>query len=128
MKNVVKYLILFALVLTFTNCKKDWEKYPSDIPNWLKSKIKGYGKTGGCLYHTATTLTINEYKNNNNDSIIYAFEGYTNHGQIIYYDYSGNMFCNYYLSLMVYSCGYYIKDHYNYSRNIWAQNRKYCNY
>ena len=62
-------IILLVFVLIFSNsCKKD---YPSDIPQWIKEKIKMY-KYLEDENHLKTPVSIVEYKDNY-ENCIYLF-------------------------------------------------------
>jgi len=120
MKNILKITILIIFITTINGCKKD---YPKNIPSWLKTKIDKMGKRGGCLMG-GTTLEIYEFKNNNNDSLLYEFSGYTDPAYTCYYDYSGNIYCEEYAGHI--ECYNYICNHYHISRAIWKQDPKKC--
>ncbi len=121
-------IILLVFVLIFSNsCKKD---YPSDIPQWIKEKIKMY-KYLEDENHLKTPVSIVEYKDNN-ENCIYLFDYSPISGGVDRYDYydsSGFEIC---------SCiwcwnpgqgctinGQLIHDVYKESRVIWSC--RFCN-
>lgn len=88
----MRKILLFLFILTFfstMSCKKD---YPSDIPKWLKEKIKERKRAlGGDPYDT--DHSIDEYVKNDNGQTIYVIDVACDPGYYEYYDCSGNLLC-----------------------------------
>lgn len=70
-------LILLISAILFS-CKKD---YPSDIPQWLKEKIRVYKEDDSKAYYSAPKSIV-EYKSNT--EIVYVF-----HNQELIFNYDG---------------------------------------
>ena len=119
MKSILKLIFLTLLVMFVISCKK----YPKDIPVWLKDRIDGFGKKGGCLQY-GSVLTINELKSKTNDSIIYEFCYPGGPSKTLFYDINGNLICEYNPFIGVLDCP--CMHTFSKNRNIWTQNPKHC--
>lgn len=89
-KKYVLLLFLFAIIVEFTtSCKKD---YPSDIPDWLKNKIRSIKEfNGGCSGSNCGCIVMDEYKFK--DSCTVFLFSCTGDGVITLWDNGGNSLC-----------------------------------
>lgn len=123
MKNIFNSFLVIYLLVFIGACQK--EKYPADIPQWLKDKIEYCGKKGNCCDGN-TPLRISEYQDPATGQTIYLFKKYVNPTGYDLYDANGDLQC--YLEVGQYysPCGNYIFGSCIYVREIWTQSEKNC--
>lgn len=118
MKKLLFPILLLALLFSQSAC----HKYPDDIPDWLKDKIKGLEKETrwhkGCLNEHC--MTIHEFKMNG--AIFYFFDpGDNTYMGLNYYkvyNYHGIEQCDFVPANPIEACPY---DPAEYIRLIWSE-------
>ena len=100
--------------------------YPSDIPDWLKTRIDKC-KYGKCC--SSGISSVDEYINNANQNKIYKISDHNiSMASKYYYDFDGNTVCIYnsHFNINSDSCGSIKLSELKYTRNVWHVEQKKC--
>lgn len=116
--DFIKIIMLMVCFFVSNSCKKD---YPNDTPKWLKEKIIEYKRIEDNL-HIQTPVSIDEYKNGNNE-VIYVFYFVPFNGGNVrndLYDLSGNTVCSCHWLPECIINGVTVLNGYSKTRTIWV--------